>query len=115
MSKIVDRIAVIAALALAATPIVGLGAAHATERAAPAAPIARVQVGDLVLSHPEGAREFQRRADRAAQQACTARKVRGLSYRACLMDIAQDLDAEMTPAQRSALLTGRKATEFAAR
>lgn len=113
MSKIVDRIAVIAALALAATPIVGLSAAHAAERAP--APVVRIQVGDLVLSHPEGAREFQRRADRAAQQACTARKVRGLSYRACLMDIAQDLDAEMTPAQRSALLTGRRATEYASR
>lgn len=112
MSKIVDRIAVIAALALAATPIVGLSAAHATQRAEP---IVRVRVGDLDLSHPHGAREFQRRADRAAEQACTARKVHGLSYRACLMDIAQDLNAEMTPAQRSALLTGRKATEFASR
>lgn len=109
MSKIVDRIAVIAALALAATPIIGLSAAHATERANPAAPIARIQVGDLVLSHPDGAREFQRRADRAAEQACTARKVHGLSYRACLMDLAQDFNAEMTPAQRSALMTGRQA------
>ncbi len=113
MSKIVDRIAVIAALALAATPIIGLSAAHAAPIAS--APIIRVQVGDLVLSHPEGAREFQRRADRAAEQACTARKVHGLSYRACLMDIAQDLNAEMTPAQRSALMTGRKAVEIASR
>jgi UrcA family protein len=106
MSKLVSRIAAIATLALAATPIIGLSAAHAASRAAP---IARVQIGDLTLSQPEGAREFQRRADHAAEQACSARKVRGLSYRACLMDIAADLREEMTPAQRSALMTGQKA------
>jgi UrcA family protein len=114
MSKIVNRIAVAAALALAATPIIGLSAAHAASRAMP---VARVAIGDLNLSQPEGAREFQRRADRAAQDACGARKVRGLSYRACLMDIAADLRQEMSPAQRSALLTGQKAqpTAFASR
>lgn len=117
MSKLVNRIAAVAALALAATPIVGLAAAHAGERAAPAAavPIARVQIGDLILSHPEGAREFQRRADRAAERACTARGVHGLSYRACLMDIAQDFNTAMTPTQRSALMTGRSAIEVASR
>jgi UrcA family protein len=105
MSKIVNRIAVVAALALAATPIIGLSAAHAASRAMP---VARVQIGDLQLAQPEGAREFQRRADRAAEEACSARKVRGFSYRACLMDIAADVRQEMTPAQRSALLNGQK-------
>ena len=95
MSKLVSRVAAIAALALAATPIIGLSAAHAASRAMP---VARVKVGDLNLAQADGAREFQRRADRAAEEACSARKVRGLSYRACLMDIAADLREEMTPA-----------------
>ena len=53
MSKLVNRIAAIAALALAATPIIGLTAAHAAE---PATPIARIRVGDLTLSNPADAR-----------------------------------------------------------
>jgi UrcA family protein len=106
MSKIVNRIAAIATLVLAATPIIGLSAAHA---ATPTVTVARLQIGDLQLAQPEGAREFQRRADRAAEEACTARKVRGLSYRACLVDTAAGVRDAMTPAQRSALLTGQKA------
>jgi UrcA family protein len=105
MSKIVNRIAAVATLVLAATPIIGLGAAHA---ATPAIAVAHVRIGDLQLAQPEGAREFQRRADRAAEEICTARKMRGLSYRACLMDIAAGVSDAMTPAQRSALLTGQK-------
>jgi UrcA family protein len=106
MSVIVNRIAAIAALALAATPIVGLASAHAAE---PDQPVVRIQVGDLRLSHPADAREFQRRADRAAAQMCSERGVRGLSYRACLMDFREDLRAELSPVQIADLRAARRA------
>ena len=106
MSAIVNRIAAIAALALAATPIVGLASAHAAE---PEQPVIRIPIGDLDLSRPADAREFQRRADRAAVQMCSERGVRGLSYRACLMDFREDLRAELSPLQVADLRAARKA------
>ncbi len=112
MSKIVNRIAAVAALALAATPIVGLSVAHAAPvapHASPAPVIARVAYGDLTLSHADGAQEFHRRVDHAAAEACTARKVRGLVYRGCVMDIRADLMGSLPTAQRAALLTANKA------
>lgn len=106
MSAIANRIAAIAALALAATPIVGLASAHAAE---PEQPVIRIPIGDLDLSRPADAREFQRRADRAAVQMCSERGVRGLSYRACLMDFREDLRAELSPLQVADLRAARKA------
>jgi UrcA family protein len=105
MSKIVNRIAVVAALALAATPIVGLTAAHAAE---PAQPIARIAVGDLRLSDPTDAREFERRANAAAFRACTG--LRGLSAKACRMDFAEDLQDAMTEQQAADLKIAQRAT-----
>lgn len=100
MSKIVSQIAALAALALAATPIIGLTAAHAAE--APA-PIARIPVGDLKLSDPADAREFSRRADLAAQRACGEKNLRGLSLRACLMDFNEDLRDALSARQAADL------------
>lgn len=104
MSKIVNRIAAVAALALAATPIIGLTAAHAGERAQP---VARILVGDLTLSNPSDAREFERRADRAAAQACQG--LRGLSAKACRMDFAIDLKDAMTQQQAGDLKIAQRA------
>lgn len=96
MSKIVNRIAAVAVLVLAATPMIGLTAAHAAE---PAQPVARIRVGDLTLSSPADAREFQRRAHRAADRVCAGKGLRGLSARACRMDFAEDLKEAMTQQQ----------------
>lgn len=106
MSKIVNRIAVVAALALAATPIVGLTAAHAGERAEP---VARIAVGDLRLSDPTDAREFKRRADRAAARVCSGKGLRGLSAKACRMDFAIDLKDAMTETQAADLKIAQRA------
>jgi UrcA family protein len=97
MSKIVNRIAAIAALALAATPIIGLTAAHAAE----AAPIVRIKVGDLQLSQPADAREFSRRVNIAANRACEAKGLRGLSAKACIMDFNEDLKDALKIAQNA--------------
>ncbi len=110
MSKLVNRIAAVAALALAATPIIGLTAAHAAPQPSPSTVVARAAFGDLTLSRPDDAREFQRRVDKAAEDACVARKVRGLSYRACLIDIRSDLINGLPTAQRAALLNSGRAS-----
>lgn len=81
MNKIVNRVAAIAALALAATPIIGLTAAHAAERQEP---VARIPVGDLRLSNPADAKQFARRVDLAARQTCDAFGNRALAARACV-------------------------------
>jgi UrcA family protein len=96
MSKTINRIAAIAALALAATPIVGLTAAHAAEQAPP---VVRIKVGDLQLSDPADARKFERRVNVAAHRTCHAQGLRGLSARACRMDFNEDLKGALTPRQ----------------
>lgn len=105
MSKIVNRIAAIAALALAATPIIGLTAAHAAEPA----PVARIKVGDLTLSDPADAREFARRVNIAANRACEAKGLRGLSVKACLMDFNEDLKDALTQRQSDDLKIAQRA------
>lgn len=106
MSKLVNRIAAIAALALAATPIIGLTAAHAAE---PATPIARIRVGDLTLSNPTDAREFARRAHAAGTRACDAKGLTGLSARACMMDFREDLRHALTQQQAAQLRIAKRA------
>ncbi|MDI1365041.1 MAG: UrcA family protein [bacterium] len=109
MSKFINRLAAVAALALAATPIVGLAAAHAAERGQPEV---RIQIGDLRLSRPADAAEFMNRVDTAAHQVCAARtvaeKLRGLSVRACITDFNADVRAELTRDQRSELKSVRR-------
>jgi UrcA family protein len=106
MSKFVNRIAVAAALALAATPIIGLTAAHAGDRSE--APIVRVKVGDLDLASPAGAREFARRANIAANRTCEAKGFRGLSVKACLMDFNEDLQDALSERQSADLKLARR-------
>lgn len=106
MSKIVNRIAAVAALALAATPIIGLTAAHAGERAQP---IARIAVGDLRLDNPADAREFERRADQAAARVCAGKGLRGLSAKACRMDFAEDVKDAMSEQQVADLKIAQRA------
>ena len=106
MSKIVAHIAAVAALALAATPIIGLTAAHAAERVQP---VARIKVGDLRLSDPADAREFSRRANIAANRACEAKGFRGLSAKACLMDFNEDLKDSLSERQIAELKMARRA------
>ena len=106
MSKIVNRIATVAALALAATPIIGLTAAHAGE---PVQPAARIKVGDLRLSDPADARIFARRANIAANRACEAKGFRGLSAKACLMDFNEDLKDALSERQVADLKIARRA------
>lgn len=106
MSKLVNRIAAVAALALAATPIIGLTAAHAAE---PAQPVARILVGDLNLSSPTDARQFEHRANRAADRFCAGKGLRGLSARACRMDFAEDLKDAMSEQQIADLQSAQRA------
>lgn len=106
MSNTVNRIAAVAALALAATPIIGLTAAHADERAEP---IARIQVGDLRLADPRDAREFQRRVNIAAGRVCAGKGLRGLSMKACRMDFAEDLRDAMSEQQAVDLRIAQRA------
>jgi len=106
MSKLVNRIAAVAALALAATPIIGLTAAHAAEQNAP---IARIRVGDLTLSNPADAREFARRAQAAGIRACDGKGLTGLSAKACLMDFHQDLQHVLTKRQAAQLRAAKRA------
>lgn len=107
MRKFISRLAVAAALALAATPIIGLtAAAHAAE---PVQPVARIKVGDLTLSAPADAREFARRANVAGRHACEARGVRGLSAKACMMDFNEDLRDALTERQAADLQIARDA------
>ena len=109
MSKFINRLAAVAALALAATPIIGLTAAHAAEPVQPA----RIQVGDLELSRPSDAAQFMRRAEQAADEVCAARtakeKLRGLSIRACYQDFSADLRSELSRTQLSDLRAARRA------
>jgi UrcA family protein len=106
MSKIVNRIAAVAALALAATPIVGLAAAHAAQ---PAQPAARIAVGDLTLSNPSDAREFERRAVAAGARLCADQGLRGLTARGCRLDFAVDLKDAMTEQQIADLQAAKRA------
>ena len=106
MSKTVNRIAAIAALALAATPIVGLASAHAAERVEP---VARIKVGDLTLSNPADAKEFAHRAYLAGVRACQKQGLHGLSARACQMDFSEDLRDAMTERQIADLAAARRA------
>ncbi|KQV58372.1 MULTISPECIES: UrcA family protein [unclassified Caulobacter] len=106
MSKIVNRIAVAAALALAATPIIGLSAAHAGQRVEP---VARIKVGDLRLSDPTDAREFARRVNIAANRACEAKGLRGLSVKACLMDFGADVQDALNEKQAADLKVAKAA------
>lgn len=109
MSKFINRLAAVAALALAATPIIGLTAAHAAEPVQPA----RIQVGDLELSRPSDAAQFMQRAEQAADEVCAARtakeKLRGLSIRACYQDFSADLRSELSRTQLSDLRAARRA------
>ena len=109
MSKFINRLAAVAALALAATPIVGLTAAHAAKPQ----PVARILVGDLTLSRPADAAEFLNRAEQAADQVCATRiaaeKLRGLSVRACYLDFASDLRGELSRTQLSDLRKAERA------
>ncbi|OYX04248.1 MAG: UrcA family protein [Caulobacter vibrioides] len=112
MSKLVNRIAVAAALALAATPIIGLTAAHAQDRAE--TPVVRIKVGDLDLSSPAGAREFEKRAQVAVFHSCQATGFRGLSAKACLIEFEEDLQAALSDRQRADLkLARRKGADLA--
>ena len=106
MTKFINRLAAVAALALAAAPIVGLTAAHAAEPA-------RIQVGDLKLVNPGDAAEFVRRARVAADEVCSARttteKLRGLSVRACYQDFNADVRSELSREQIADLRAARRA------
>lgn len=110
MGKFINRLAAVAALALAATPIIGLTAAHAGERGQQ---LVRIQVGDLRLSNPADAAEFVNRVSAAADEVCAARthaeKLRGLSVRACVLDFNADVRAELTRDQRTDLRSARRA------
>jgi UrcA family protein len=119
MSKFINRLATVAALTLAATPIIGLtAAAHASQRVQPAA---HIQIGDLRLSHPADAAEFNRRAEAAADQFCAARthfeRLGELSARACVMDFNDAVNAELTRTQQAQLKAAYRvqSTKVAAR
>lgn len=111
MNKIVARVAAVAALALAATPIIGLSAAHAAERQEP---VARIPVGDLRLSDPADAKQFARRVDMAARETCDAFGNRALAARACLADFKAEVKDALSEKQiadlRAANRAGAKVT-----
>jgi UrcA family protein len=103
MSKLVSRVAAVAALALAATPIIGLTAAHAEE------PTARITVGDLKLSNPADARQFAKRVEAAARKACDAYGNRAMANRACVADFKADVRDALSEQQMAELRTANRA------
>ncbi len=103
MSKLVSRVAAVAALALAATPIIGLTAAHAEE------PTARIAVGDLKLSNPADARQFAKRVEVAARKACDAYGNRAMANRACVADFKTDVRDAMSETQIAELRAANRA------
>ncbi|MDR6627139.1 UrcA family protein [Caulobacter segnis] len=106
MNKIVSRMAAVAALALAATPIIGLTAAHAAERQEP---VARITVGDLRLSDPTDAKRFARRVDLAARDTCDAFGARGLAARACVADFKDEVKEALSEKQVAELRMANRA------
>ena len=103
MSKLVSRVAAVAALALAATPIIGLTAAHPEE------PTARIAVGDLKLSNPADARQFAKRVEAAARKACDAYGNRAMANRACVADFKADVRDALSEQQMAELRTANRA------
>jgi UrcA family protein len=65
MFKLMEKAAEIGLVALAALPLVSLGAAHAQT--------ATVKISDLDLNQPAQAAVFERRLDRAAAKVCMER------------------------------------------
>jgi UrcA family protein len=119
MRKFIARLSTVAALALAAVPVVGLAtAAHAQT---PAQPVARIQIGDLKLDRPADAAEFNRRTRDAADTVCAARthaeRLGKLSVYACHRDFHDDVQAELSRTQRTALRQAGRvaAAQFASR
>ncbi|WP_299002771.1 UrcA family protein [uncultured Caulobacter sp.] len=106
MSKLVSRVAAIAALALAATPIIGLTAAHAAESPAP---VARIPVGDLTLSDPADARQFARRIDLAAREVCDSYGNKAIAARACVADFKSEVKDALSEKQIADLRTANRA------
>jgi UrcA family protein len=106
MSKLISRVATIAALALAATPIIGLTAAHAAEN--PAA-IARIPVGDLTLSNPADARQFARRVDLTAREVCDAYGNKAMAARACVADFKSEVKDALSEKQIADLRMANRA------
>lgn len=91
MFKISNTVASAATLALAALPMLALSTT------AYAAPVT-VQVADLDLASTDGARELDRRVNRAANKFC-ADSI-GLSVRAACMDGVRDEVSEKVEALR---------------
>lgn len=106
MSKLVSRVAAIAALALAATPIIGLTAAHAAE---PQEPVARIPVGDLSLSTPADARQFAKRVEVAARKTCDGYGNRGLANRACVAAFKAEVKDALSEQQMAELQMANRA------
>lgn len=91
MFKISNTIAGLATLALAAVPMFAIGSA------AHAAPVA-VQVADLNLTSPEGAKELNRRIDIAAASFCADQKpVTGtrLSNGSCKKAVREEISMKL--------------------
>jgi UrcA family protein len=108
MRDFVGKISLVAVLALAAVPAIGL-----TQAAQAAQPVAHIKIGDLRLSRPSHAVEFNRRVDAAGDEVCAVRArqegLRGLSLRACRIEFGQDARAELSRAQLSDLRRGERA------
>lgn len=82
MSNLVTRIASVAAIALAALPIVAVGAAHAETRSAV------IRVADLDFARPADIATFERRVSLVASKLCPTRG--GLRQAiACEKDVRQ--------------------------
>ena len=76
MSKVLNTLSAIGALAMAATPLLAIGGmAHAAESGR----VAHIQVADLDLGQPRDAATFRQRVDTAAGTFCAARGGTGLS------------------------------------
>jgi UrcA family protein len=99
MTNYASKIAGIAALALAALPLVAIAGI------AEAAP-ATVQISDLDLSTPEGQSQFKARVKSAAQDFCRERTITGsrISSRSCIAGVEAEM-AEKLAAQTSGAKT----------
>ncbi|PTS88495.1 MULTISPECIES: UrcA family protein [unclassified Caulobacter] len=106
MRKFMTSLTTVAALSLAAIPVLGL-----TQAANAAEPVARISVGDLNLSNPAQAALFKARVETAANALCRA-KARNHSldmpHGVCVAEVGREVSRNLTSPQRKAL-------QFAAR
>lgn len=107
MHKFITSLSTVAAISLAAIPVLGL-----TQSANAAGQQVRIAVSDLNLSSPTQAAVFKARVSTAADSLCRA-KVRdntlNMSFTDCRVSFQREVDRQLSNGQRKALQVAARA------